>query len=475
MSMPHQFQQRVIIIGGGASGVFLACHLLRDRATSLHVTIIEKRPQVGRGIAYATANPEHLLNVRAANMSAFPDDPDHFWRWLAVRRNRPNSGAAIPNCADPFCFAPRQIYGDYIAELVEPLLASDERGPGLHILQGECVSVSETHSGVAVALANGERLTADMAVLATGHEPPAPCRDYQADPWTSPAEAGIAQDDRVLIIGTGLTMVDYVLALILSGHRGPIVAMSRRGLLPRAHRPIEPFPIEERDVPFGAGLTDLLRWVRICVRSHTARGGDWRSVIDGLRPFNQRIWQGLSIDNRRRFQSHARAWWDVHRHRMAPEVEIRLNAIMASGQLRVVAAKLLAVEAGLSGASVNYRRRGDSTIEALHFDKIVECRGVVPVPANTSNPALRTVLEKGHARLDPLCIGLDVTPDCSLIDRRGIASQRLYAVGPLTRAEFWEIVAVPDIRTQCARLAAHLTARLSTSAEPQPGLSRANA
>jgi uncharacterized NAD(P)/FAD-binding protein YdhS len=372
----------------------------------------------------------------------------------------------IPNCSDPFCFAPRQIYGDYIAELVRPLLATDKQAPGLHIVQSECVSVSETPAGVAVALADGERFTADLAVLATGHEPPAPCQGYQADPWTSPAEAGIARDDRVLILGTGLTMVDYVLALTLSGHRGPIIAISRRGLLPRAHRPVQPFAIEERDVPIGASLTDLLRWVRICVRSHGARGGDWRSVIDGLRPFNQRIWQGLSIENRRRFQSHARAWWDVHRHRMAPEVETRLNATIASGQLRIVAAKLHAVEPGPTGASVLYRPRGERMTKAVHVDKIVECRGVVPVPPDTRNPALRSILEKGHARLDALGIGLDVTPDCSLIDRRGIASKRLYAVGPLTRAAFWEIVAVPDIRTQCARLAAHLAGRLSAAVEP---------
>jgi uncharacterized NAD(P)/FAD-binding protein YdhS len=465
--MPRQFVQRVIIIGGGASGVLLACHLLRDQRASRHVTIFEKRPEVGRGVAYATANPAHLLNVRAANMSAFPDDPDHFWCWLAKRQNRSNSGAKLPDCSDPFCFAPRQIYGEYIAELVLPLLAVDERSPGLHIIQGNCVSVSETHAGVAIALENGECHSADIAVLATGHEPPPSFRGYQADPWTSPAEAGIAPDDRILILGTGLTMVDYVLALTLSGHRGSIIAMSRRGLLPHAHRHIKPFPIEQVDIPSGESLTDLLRWIRICVRNHAARGGDWRSVIDGLRPFNQRIWQSLSLDNRRRFQNHARAWWDVHRHRMAPEIETRLNAIVASGQLRILAAKLQAIEPGPLDVEVRYRRRGERKVEALRVDKIVECRGVAPVTPDTANPALRSVLQRGQARLDPMCIGLDVTSDCALINRDGIASQRLYAVGPLTRAEFWEVVAVPDIRTQCAGLAATLASGCPPS-DPGP-------
>jgi uncharacterized NAD(P)/FAD-binding protein YdhS len=367
---------------------------------------------------------------------------------------------------------PRRIYGDYIAELIEPLLATDERGGGLNIIQGECVSISETRSGVAVLLANDECRIADVAVLATGHEAPAPCEGCYADPWTPPADAGIGRDDRVLILGTGLTMVDYVLTLLLSGHRGPIVAMSRRGLLPRPHRPVEPFPIEEADVPIGASATDFLRWVRICVRTHVARGGDWRGVIDGLRPYNQQIWQSLSPANRRRFLEHARAWWDVHRHRMAPEVESRIEAAIASGQLNVIAAKVSSIGPNDSGATVRYRRRGESGLVTMHVAKIVECMTAVAIPPKTANPVLHDLFSKGRARPDPLRISIDVTPNCAVVDQNGVPSQRLYAVGPLTRAAFWEIVAVPDIRTQCARLATQIADYLSAAELPLAVASR---
>src|SRR5262249_32837004 len=100
-------RRQVIIIGGGASGVLLACHLLRYRTDDLDVTLIERRPDVGRGIAYHTANPNHLLNVRAANMSAFPDQPDHFWRWLCTRQD--DGRRTWQPCDDPFCFVPRRI------------------------------------------------------------------------------------------------------------------------------------------------------------------------------------------------------------------------------------------------------------------------------------------------------------------------------------------------------------------------------
>jgi uncharacterized NAD(P)/FAD-binding protein YdhS len=463
-------RRRVIIIGGGASGVLLACHLLRRPVpvNDLDVTLIEKRSDVGRGIAYYTANPDHLLNVRAANMSAFPDQPDHFWRWLCARQD--NGRSTWEHCGDPFCFVPRRIYGDYIASLIAPLLSDGEESGGLRIIRGECTAIDQSRYGVAITLADGSRHQGDFAVLATGHETALSPTDYHVDPWIPPADAGVQQSAKILIVGTGLTMIDYVLSLILVGHKGPIVALSRRGLLPRAHRSVQPLSINPKDVPFDADIARLFRWLRRIIKEHTAQGDDWRSVIDGIRPFSQQIWQGLSISSRRRFLEHARAWWDVHRHRMAPEVEERINAAIASGHLTVLAAKLCAIESDGAAALVHYRRRGAQAAETMEADKVVDCRAIGATPVKVTNPAVSSLLERGLARLDPLHIGLDVTPDCALIDRFGATSERLFAVGPLTRAAFWEIVAVPDIRNQCTVLASRL---LHGAGDPVPTQSAA--
>jgi uncharacterized NAD(P)/FAD-binding protein YdhS len=448
-------RRQVIIIGGGASGVLLACHLLRCPTDDLDVTLIEKRPDVGRGIAYHTANPDHLLNVRAANMSAFPDQPDHFWRWLCARQD--DRRLTWQPCDDPFCFVPRRIYGDYIASLIAPLLSDPERPGRLRIIRGECISIDQGRYGVAITQADGSCHHGDFAVLATGHETAACFTGCYVDPWTPPADSGVDEAARILILGTGLTMIDYVLSLILAGHKGPIIALSRRGLLPRAHRSAQPLSIDQANVPFGADMTELFRWLRKMINDHLEQGGDWRSVVDGIRPFSQQIWQRLSISARRRFLEHARAWWDVHRHRMAPEVESRISTAIASGLLTVMAAKLYGIESGEAGALIRYRRRGVNHIETMQFDKIVDCRGIGATPLKVVNPALCSLLEHGLARLDPLGIGIDVTSDCAIIDQLGIASERLFAVGPLTRAAFWEIVAVPDIRNQCLALATQLS------------------
>ena len=189
-----------------------------------------------------------------------------------------------------------------------------------------------------------------------------------------------------------------------------------------------------------------------------AAGGDWRSVIDAIRPYTQRLWHELPLASRRRFLEHARAWWDVHRHRMAPEVEARLAQALGTGRLTLLAAKLTGIEPNASGALVRYRRRGQSESASLQVGMIVDCTGIVKDPRATGNPVIHRLLEHGLARADALHIGIDIAEDCAVINRSGIPSRRLFAVGPLTRAAFWEIVAIPDIRNQCAELAAHLAA-----------------
>jgi len=449
--MPQDSSRRVIIVGGGASGVLLACHLLRDSAGDLRVTVIERRADVGRGIAYGTANREHVLNVRAANMSAFADDPEHLWRWLVA------SGAiADAACSDPFCFVPRPLYGRYIEDLIAPMRTPSERPPRLHVVRGEAVAISETRSGVAVTLADGSSHVGHVAVLATGHEVPATDHGYRADPWAVPSGAGLARNATVLVLGTGLTMVDYVLSLVGEGHAGRIMAMSRRGLLPQVHRRTEPMRFDAADVPYGTDLGYLLRWFRRIIAWNAERGGDWRSVVDGIRPFTQTLWQNLPIAARRRFLEHLRAYWDVHRHRMAPDVDVRLKGLIATGRLEIVAGKLLTVEPAGATLRASYRRRSKTTVETVDVAKVVECKGIVTDPRDTANPLLRSLLDHGLARVDPLRIGIEVAGDCALVNRFGHPSARLFAVGPLTRAAFWEIIAVPDIRIQCAELAGRI-------------------
>lgn len=426
----------------------MACHLLRDHRDAFVVTLIERRRDVGPGIAYTTSNPGHVLNVRAANMSAFVDDPDHFWRWLSAE---PDIASL---CPDPFCFVERRIYGRYMTSLIEA--ARHEHGR-LHVVQGECRSVVERDSNVIVTLADGATHIGRFAVLATGND----AYGWQgegtfASPWQEMKPPAEDLGKPVLILGTGLTMVDYVVSLVARGYGGSILAMSRRGLLPSVHRRTDPYAIAKGEVPFARSPAYFSHWLRRLVADHVAAGGDWRDVLDALRPFTQEIWWTFSLAARRSFLEHARPWWDVHRHRMAPEANDHLKAIIARGLLRVIAAKAMRTEPVAEGYQVSFRRRGRSEIEQVAVQRIVDCRGIVSDPASSGNPVIRSLIDQGSAKVDPLGIGLGVTSDCAVERADGTPSRHIFAIGPLSRAAFWECIAVPDIRVQCERLARHL-------------------
>lgn len=438
---------RVVVIGGGASGVLAARHLWRVARGAVSITVVESRAELGRGLAFGTRFDGHLLNVCPAQMSALPDQPNHFRAWL--------SGCGVRLAADPcdpLCFVPRGLYGRYLDELLagipRPTAASSA---GLEHVRQRCVALYEREGDVAAVLEDGNTVEAQAAVLATGNEPAASLVSAVAmAPWDETIWTAIPPDGLVLIAGTGLTMADSVLSLVAGGHRGPIVALSRRGLLPQAHAATQPFALDLADIPLGTSIGYLTRWLRRLLRDAATRGYGWRSVVDGMRPHMRAIWQNLPSDSRARFLRHARPFWDIHRHRLAPEVDTALRQARVRGQLRIVSGRLLSADMAPDGILVRFRRRGTSKISALRPAAIIECIGLESDPLRSANPVVRDLLARGAARSDPLGIGLDVAPDGALIDAADRRSTRVFAVGPAARAAFWEITSIPDIRSQSA-------------------------
>jgi uncharacterized NAD(P)/FAD-binding protein YdhS len=449
----------VAIVGAGFSGSLLALHLLRTGPPRLRVLLIERKRGFGPGLAYGAHNPQHLLNVRVGNMSAWPEAPDHLRRWLAEQAG----GADAPADA----FITRETYGRYLAAMIQDTVAGADGAQRLILVHDEAVGLSRERDGPRLTLAMGRSLTVDAAVLAVGNLPPAPLRGagleaapdgrYASDPWAKAALDGLENASPVLLIGAGLTMVDVALALDARGHAGPILAISRRGLAPRRHGPVSPIP----GIPAAAEgpLSRRLRATR-----QRARIVGWRAAIDELRPFVQAIWRSADLAERRRFLRHLRPWWDVHRHRMAPAVADRIEAMRDSGRLTLAAGRILRVEPRAEGLAVTWRPRGAEVEAVLQVGRIINCTGPGGDLLRTGDPLLRSLVRQGVARADPLGFGVEIDDDGRLIDAQGLADPRLFAVGPITKGSLWEIVAVPDIRNQVASLAARLGPSLSNLA-----------
>jgi len=428
------------IVGGGYSGTLLAVNYLERGGGP--VTLIERAPSFARGAAYATTRPEHLLNVRAANMSAFADRPDHFVHWLGT-----DDGAE---------FAPRRDYARYLGHILDGF-RKDAR---LRLVQGEAVVAEPAGTGWRVTLGDGGAVEAGSLALALGNMLPAgpPGIDARSlpegilvsDPWRGELTAGLGSGDGVLVIGTGLTMVDTVLTLDAKGFRGPILALSRRGLHPRAHA--EWSPLREMVAPPEGGCVAVTATMRERVRARPR----WQVAIDEVRPHVQALWLNASEAERRRFLRHLQPWWDVHRHRIAPQIARRIADLEAAGQLTIAGGRILDAVAEGGHATVRWRPRGSAEVRHFRAARIVNCTGPSKDFRRAVGPFVSGIIDRGLARADSLGLGLDVDDRCRVVGEGGAPTPGLYAVGPLTKGRWWEVTAVPHIRHQVADLGARL-------------------
>jgi uncharacterized NAD(P)/FAD-binding protein YdhS len=426
-------------VGGGFAGTMAAAQLARRGIESV---LIEAAGLAGKGIAYSTAEPAHLLNVPAESMSAWSDMPTDF------------AERFVMHGGDPSGFAERRLFGLYVGEILEGAIKSGRT----RLVDARATAAVRDGKTWSIALDNGSSVGATALVLAVGNQKPEPIRAFSQvngrfirNPWGEKARKAVQElaltDESALLVGTGLTMVDVVLSLDAAGHRGRIVALSRRGQIPRAHADFDEAPVERSDIPHGS-VRALWRWLR-------KKGAEvgWRAAIDSLRPHSHALWQSLGMEEQRRFLRHARPWWDVHRHRIAPEVARKIHDAVAEGRLEVMAARIVSASVSDGAIDVAIRRRGAASPQNLRFAYAFNCTGPLHAIERTRDPLLRGLLDARLVKPDQLGIGLEV-------DDRSRAGDHVWALGPLTKGRYWEIIAVPDIREQAAAVAEDIAMEL---------------
>lgn len=445
-------EPHVVIVGGGFSGAAVAIHLLRLAPVDVRVTLLEPRETPGAGVAYSTTEPSHRINVPAVRMQLAGEEEGAFDSWY---RNQPAFvDDPLAQLADGVVYPQRGQFGLYVAQrFAEAAHASAGR---LIHLREQALSLSDGD----VITDGGRRLSADLLVLAISHPPPSLpslARSFEkhpaliANPWQAGALEGIAPEASVAVMGTGLTMADTVATLTRLGHHGPITAFSRRGLLSRSNLSgnSASWPVE-----YGEGsLRQRLRKIRKDIALAAEQGVAWQVVLDAVRNQGQSIWQGLTLADRQRFLRHLRSYWDVHRYRIAPQVSGVIEQRQRDGSLRVLAARLTALEGDAQKLTLTLSpRHGEA--QRVSVDHLILTTGPAHGALTDSQPLLRQLSQDGLIRADAFGLGLDVDRHSRAIGREGRVTPRLLVSGPAARAFFGELMGLPQVADHAAAVAA---------------------
>lgn len=452
----------ILIIGGGLSGTMLAVQLLRLPGQR-KILIIEPRAELGRGEAYSAVELGHTLNGNAARMSVDPDNPDDLTQWLTAHI----AGGGWPESAEQDVpvselFPPRGLFGVYVQQrLAEARAVGALQGSTVEHICAEAVDLQVNAGSVQLTLSDGQTLRGSLAVLATGMFPAARTPQTQSsglnaaalDPWDVAAMRELDPQSTVLIIGSGLTMVDAVVSLEQAGHRGPIEVFSRHGLLPHVRR--QPptwvdFLAADHSIRTPRQLVRELR--RHC-RDAIDLGIDWQAPLDTVRAHIARLWSQATDVQRRQFVRHVRPWWESHHHRSPPLSAELIERLHKEGRLRIHAASFKGIEPGVGDAvTIRIRPRGENETSTVSGAALINSSGIEYDWRRVARPLPQQLLARGLVQPGPLALGITAN-DGAMVDAEGQVSARLFAMGPPLRGMWWESTAVTDVAAQAKALA----------------------
>jgi len=470
----HGGPPEIVIVGGGLSGTALAIKLLREARHALAIRLVDPCAQPGRGLAYSTQEPGHLVNGPALIFTLYPDQPDHFVDWLAAQAEF----AGVPREAIAQTYVPRWRFGDYVND--ELRLAQQHAAPGVTFehVRARVEDLDVATTGVTLALDAGRVLLADHAVLALGVFQSHPRFDasgtltqtgrYVANVWDRSRLATLAEADDLVLVGGSLTMIDAVVSLEKLGYRGTYKVLARHGLTPIERR--NPAPDE---APFVGGappgtLRQVMRELREKAQTLIAQGGDWQSLPGSLKPYVADWWRGAALVDRQRFFRHVRPHWDVFLHRAPPVSAALVAALRASGRLNVEAAIVHDLADTSAGrVSVRYRPRGSHLERTIVTQGVVNCTGPdYRWHAGCEQPLVRNLFARGLVQVGSVGLGISVDPSFACVAANGIASTRISVLGAALRGTMVEPGTVVEIANQTSVLSSHLLAALGVMPVP---------
>lgn len=452
----------VVIIGAGFSGAVLAAQLLNQQLNDVHLVLINRSGLMGRGLAYGTNSAVHLLNVPAGNMSAYVEQPGHFLNYCNSKGLKVNASS----------FVPRQVYGEYLSDILKQAEERSGGGMSFQKMSAEVLSIRYRDNQFEITLGDGTRLNAEHAALALGNFSPAVPYELEAlrnscyyiqDPWSAQIDhKPIKPSESVLLIGTGLTALDTATRLVQQGHSGSIYMVSRRGLLPLPHRrgsvqSALDYPVQKELLQSHPSVMNYCRILRNIIK-HTEC--DWRDVIAAIRPITDKLWLRLNNFERSRFLRHLQPYWDIHRHRVAPDSYDMFKASCDSRQVKTFAGRIQSFSISDNQLSLLIKPRSTESVIEIEVGRIINCTGPNTNLELVNEPLINQLMESKLALQDEQKLGLLVNDDLTLANELSEGGASLSYIGPMLKAKYWEATAVPELRKYAAELAASIAHRL---------------
>ena len=449
----------VAIIGGGFCGVMTLVQLVKQSAKPVNITLFNSVTPHARGTAFSTYSSEHLLNVAAGNMSAFPETKNHFVIWLKSLTEY--SSLSLEEISK--LYVPRNFYGDYLESILEQCLQTLPNHVNCELIMAEVSSIKAGENNYFITRTDGKTLEADKVVLATGnHLPRSPFKEdhpltnsgfYFENPWIRASVNNLSEDKPVLIIGTGLTMVDVVLGLREQNFKGKIIAVSPKGFHILPHRPHLPYTdiLDEIKPPYK--LLDLFKIFRKHIRKVKSENKSGETVVDALRSKTQEVWHALDHNDRKRFMTHVRHLWGVARHRLPADVYARIQTMIGEGSLEILAGRISNAVINNTTVEITFKTRKDQSIKVFEVLRVINCTGPEADPSKFRSRLFKEMLNDGLVQIDDMSLGIKADEHGRIMDANGNTTGKLFALGSLLRGTLWETTAVPELRTQAAGIA----------------------
>lgn len=456
--------KRIGIIGGGFSGSLTAIQLIH-KSDACEIILINKQETFNKGFAYNPYSDKQLLNVIAAKMSAFAEQPDHFLDWVMEQNEFKNRDRTLIANS----FLSRKLYGAYLVDVWNqnyPLAA--EKGIKVRLLNQFVVDIDIETNSVSLFLDTGETILVDQCVIATGNQVPRnpsiknetfyPNNNYFQNPWIREAVQHVIPNLPVLIVGNGLTMVDTVLGLKENGFNGEIYSISPKGfnILPHRHNGLKYEKLVE-ELSDDMSLREIYQLVSKHIKAVREYGVSAEPVIDSLRPHTQRLWKGLSDEEKAFFMSRLRHLWGVARHRIPLHTYDKIQQLRIDGKLHIQSGRIVDFVEQSNAIEVSYFDKKEGTIKSLLVSRIINCTGPETDLRKVENSFLKNCLLKGDIVQDALKLGINTNTETFQVKKSdGTYHSNLFTLGGNLKGELWESTAVNELRIQSERLAEEL-------------------